>query len=122
MTDKLFSKVDGVTDHVVASFKKSKDILRDLKKCDPDGAIEGDTDQCRKAKDFHNEMKSTVNQLKEQILKIESQTGDSERQIRAAKIGLEIETIEASPLRSSATLNGNSILVVMFCSFLVFIG
>ena len=50
MTDSLFQTKDDITSRAVDSYKKSREILRDMKGCDIQGEPKYDSEECAKAK------------------------------------------------------------------------
>ena len=50
MTDSLFQTKDDITSRAVDSYKKSREILREMKECDIEGEPKYDSEECAKAK------------------------------------------------------------------------
>lgn len=115
MNQVLFTNEDFISDKMVDSFERAKENIRQQTNCDTITGYEGyEQDYEKRFQDcikqnginieFHNEMESMVNNLKQEIDNIKQSTNVTpQRKAKANDMADRIAEIESQPLISSIT-------------------
>ena len=118
----LFTAHDKISDKLIDAFHQSKEVMRDMKECSITDATAKDNEACVKAKQYYNNMLSTIPKIKATIDEVEKdENTTADRKNKALEVKARIAKIEETSMETpSGTPESGAIQnVYNFCLFIL---